>query len=353
MTRRKATDKQWTTVDVPDQQGRTIVITGANSGVGFETAKVLAQRGAAVVLACRDLDKADRAAARIQAAAPRANVTTLRLDLASLASVREAASELRSSHPRLDLLINNAGVMRPPYTRTEDGFELQFGTNHLGHFAFTGLVLDRLLAVPGSRIVTVSSPGHRRGRIDFDELQSIQRYRPMAAYAQSKLANLLFTYGPAAAAHRGQGTDRRAGRPPRRLEDRAQPPHASRDPGARLLVGDLAADHTKRADRRPVDPAIRRRPGRSRRRLLRSPGTVRVQGLPDPPAVQRPLPRRRPAAPPVGAIRAADRRRLSPRAAGIAPRHLTAAQIPRADPQILWSVSWLRLPAAASGTATW
>jgi len=194
MTRRKAMDKQWTTVDVPDQQGRTIVITGANSGVGFETAKVLAQRGAAVVLACRDLDKADRAAARIQAAAPRANVTTLRLDLASLASVREAASELRSSHPRLDLLINNAGVMRPPYTRTEDGFELQFGTNHLGHFAFTGLVLDRLLAVPGSRIVTVSSPGHRRGRIDFDDLQSIQRYRPMAAYAQSKLANLLFTY---------------------------------------------------------------------------------------------------------------------------------------------------------------
>jgi NAD(P)-dependent dehydrogenase (short-subunit alcohol dehydrogenase family) len=194
MSRRNAPDKQWTSSDVGQQQGRTAVITGANTGVGFETAKVLAEHGAVVVLACRDLDKAARAATRIQAATPHASVTTLRLDLASLASVRTAAAQLRASHPRLDLLVNNAGVMRPPYMRTEDGFELQFGTNHLGHFALTGLLLDRLLAVPGSRVVTVTSPAHRQGRIDFDDLHSEQRYRPMAAYAQSKLANLLFTY---------------------------------------------------------------------------------------------------------------------------------------------------------------
>jgi NAD(P)-dependent dehydrogenase (short-subunit alcohol dehydrogenase family) len=185
---------QWSAADVPDQQGRTAVVTGANSGIGFEAARVLAERGAAVVLACRSLDKADAAAARITAAAPGARVSTVRLDLASLASVREAAQRLRASHERLDLLINNAGLMIPPYGQTEDGFELQFGTNHLGHFALTGLLLDRLLPVPGSRIVTVSSTGHRLGTINFDDLQSAKRYRPMAAYGQSKLANLMFTY---------------------------------------------------------------------------------------------------------------------------------------------------------------
>jgi NAD(P)-dependent dehydrogenase (short-subunit alcohol dehydrogenase family) len=184
----------WTSTDVPDQQGRTAVITGANAGIGLETAKVLAARGATVVLACRDLGKATDAADHIAAAAPRARVEPLHLDLASLASVRRAAERLRASHPRLDLLINNAGVMMTPYLRTEDGFELQLGVNHLGHFALTGLLLDRLLAVPGSRIVTVSSSGHRQGRIDFDDLQSQRRYRRTAAYGQAKLANLLFTY---------------------------------------------------------------------------------------------------------------------------------------------------------------
>jgi NAD(P)-dependent dehydrogenase (short-subunit alcohol dehydrogenase family) len=189
---------RWTAADVPDQRGRTAVITGANSGIGLEAARVLASRGATVVLACRDLEKADRAVGLIAAeAAPDergARAQTLRLDLASLASVREAADELRSRYPRLDLLINNAGVMMPPYGRTEDGFELQFGTNHLGHFALTGLVLDRLLATGGSRVVTVSSNGHRAGRIDVDDLQSEHRYRKMRAYGQSKLANLMFTY---------------------------------------------------------------------------------------------------------------------------------------------------------------
>jgi NAD(P)-dependent dehydrogenase (short-subunit alcohol dehydrogenase family) len=186
---------RWTGSDVPDQGGRTAVVTGSNSGIGFEAALALAQHGATVVLACRDLERAEGAAARIRAAAPAAIVSTLELDLASLASVRRAAERLRGAHDHLDLLINNAGLMFPPYGRTEDGFELQFGTNHLGHFALTGLVLDRLLATPGSRVVTVSSTGHRAGAIHFDDLQyERRRYVRFAAYGQSKLANLLFTY---------------------------------------------------------------------------------------------------------------------------------------------------------------
>jgi NAD(P)-dependent dehydrogenase (short-subunit alcohol dehydrogenase family) len=193
---------RWTAADVADQAGRTAVITGANSGIGFEAARVLAARGATVVLACRDPGQAERAAARIAAGltggpdggARGDQVQTLRLDLASLASVREAAEELSSRFPQLDLLINNAGVMMPPYGRTEDGFELQFGTNHLGHFALTGLMLDRLLKRDGSRVVTVSSNGHKVGRINFADLQSERGYQKMRAYAQSKLSNLMFTF---------------------------------------------------------------------------------------------------------------------------------------------------------------
>ena len=194
MSQTRSTRELWTAADVPDQAGRTAVITGANSGIGFEAARVLAEHSAAVVLACRDSGKARDAAARISAAAPQAAVTVVHLDLASLASIREAAEEIRASHDRLDLLINNAGLMMPPRGVTADGFELQIGTNHLGHFALTGLLLDRLLAQPGSRVVTVSSNGHRTGRINFDDLQSQRRYRRMTAYAQSKLANLMFTY---------------------------------------------------------------------------------------------------------------------------------------------------------------
>ena len=147
----------WTVADVPDQGGRTAVVTGANSGIGFEAATVLAQRGAHTVLACRDTGKAEAAAARMTAAAPGASVSVVRLDLASLDSIRAAADQLLAAHERIDLLINNAGLMWPPYGKTADGFELQFGTNHLGHFAFTGLVLEAMLPVPGSRVVTVSS----------------------------------------------------------------------------------------------------------------------------------------------------------------------------------------------------
>jgi NAD(P)-dependent dehydrogenase (short-subunit alcohol dehydrogenase family) len=185
---------RWTEADIPDKHGRTAVITGANTGLGFETARALAERGAAVVLACRDLAKAEAAASRIRAVAPQAPVSVVHLDLGSLDSVRAAAGQIGADHERLDLLINNAGLMMPPYGRTADGFELQFGTNHLGHFALTGLLLDRLLAAPGSRVVTISSVGHRAGDIRFDDLQFRRRYRRIPAYGQSKLANLMFTY---------------------------------------------------------------------------------------------------------------------------------------------------------------
>jgi len=183
----------WTAADVPGQGGRTAVVTGANSGIGFEAAAALARHGAHTVLACRDAGKAAAAAARMTAAAPGATVSLVRLDLASLDSVRAAAAEILAGHERLDLLVNNAGLMWSAYGKTADGFELQFGTNHLGHFALTGLLLQAMLPVPGSRVVTVSSTTHRTGRIDFADLQSERRYRRMSAYAQSKLANLMFT----------------------------------------------------------------------------------------------------------------------------------------------------------------
>jgi NAD(P)-dependent dehydrogenase (short-subunit alcohol dehydrogenase family) len=186
---------KWTTADIPDQTGRVAVITGANTGLGYETAAALAANGAHVVLAVRNLDKGKDAAALIAKRNPGADVTVQELDLTSLDSIRGAADQLRSEHDRIDLLINNAGVMWTPKSTTKDGFELQFGTNHLGHFAFTGLLLDRLLPVAGSRVVTVSSTGHRiRAGIHFDDLQWERSYSRVGAYGQSKLANLLFTY---------------------------------------------------------------------------------------------------------------------------------------------------------------
>lgn len=215
----------WTTADIPDQSGRTAVITGANTGLGFETAKALAEKGAHVVIAVRNTTKGDQAAARISG-----DVEVQELDLTSLASINAAADALKSRFDKIDLLINNAGVMTTPKGTTKDGFELQFGTNHLGHFALTGLLLDALLDVDGARIVTVSSNGHKMGgAIHWDDLQWERSYSRMGAYTQSKLANLLFTYelqrrlAPrgktiAVAAHPGTATTELARSLPRPIE---------------------------------------------------------------------------------------------------------------------------------------
>ena len=186
---------KWTAADAPDQTGRVAIITGANTGLGYETAAVLADHGAHVVLAVRNLDKGKDAVARIKAETPTADVTLQALDLTSLDDIRKASDELRSAYPRIDLLINNAGVMYTDKANTKDGFELQFGTNHLGHFALTGQILDNLLPVDGSRVVTVSSVGHKiLADIHFDDLQWDRSYNRVRSYGQSKLANLMFTY---------------------------------------------------------------------------------------------------------------------------------------------------------------
>jgi NAD(P)-dependent dehydrogenase (short-subunit alcohol dehydrogenase family) len=169
--------KHWSDAHVPDLSGRTVVITGANSGIGYEAARVMAARHAGVILACRSLEKARAAAAAITAAHKDAAVEVMELDLANLASVRNFAGAFRQNHRRLDVLCNNAGVMAIPYRRTADGFEMQFGTNHLGHFALTGLLLDVLLATPGARVVTVSSSAHHIGWIRFDNLQGERSYQ--------------------------------------------------------------------------------------------------------------------------------------------------------------------------------
>src|SRR5579859_5608253 len=183
----------WTAKDMPDQSGRVVIITGANSGVGYESAVALARKGARVVMACRSLDKAERARHELLAKVPGAAVDVLPLDLGNLDSVRTFAESFNVHYDRLDILMNNAGIMVPPYGKTADGFETQFGTNHLGHFALTAFLLPKLLETTASRVVTVSSSAYLNARIDFADLQSENRYRPWAAYGQSKLANILFS----------------------------------------------------------------------------------------------------------------------------------------------------------------
>ena len=183
---------KWSETDIPDQSGRVAVVTGSNSGIGFETARALAEKGARVVLACRSPEKGRDAERRIRAAAPQADVRFMPLDLGSLRSIEQFAKDLAAAEPKLDILCNNAGVMMPPLGRTADGFELQFGTNHLGHFALTGRLLERIRRGQNARIVSVSSLAHYWGRIDFDDLNSEKSYNATRAYGQSKLANLLF-----------------------------------------------------------------------------------------------------------------------------------------------------------------
>jgi NAD(P)-dependent dehydrogenase (short-subunit alcohol dehydrogenase family) len=187
--------KIWTTKDIPSQARIRAVITGATGGIGYETALGLASAGAEVLVSGRNPDKGQVAIEQLRRAVPGANVHFESLDLASLDSIRNFAGRLDAENKPLNLLINNAGVMAPPKRRlTADGFEIQFGTNHLGHFALTGLLLPLLRKAPAPRVVTVSSLAHRGGKIDFDNLQAERRYDPFTAYSQSKLANLLFTF---------------------------------------------------------------------------------------------------------------------------------------------------------------
>ena len=185
---------RWTAADIPDQRGRVAIVTGANSGLGLATARELARAGATVVMSTRSTAKGDQAAASIRASVPAAVVEVAPLDLADLGSVREFAARAGAAHERIDLLINNAGIMAAPRRLTKDGFESQFGTNHLGHFALTGQLLPALLKAPAPRVVTVSSHLHRTGTMNFDDLQGERKYSRWGAYGQSKLANLMFCF---------------------------------------------------------------------------------------------------------------------------------------------------------------
>jgi NAD(P)-dependent dehydrogenase (short-subunit alcohol dehydrogenase family) len=192
----QSNNNNWTVERIPDLSGKVIIVTGANTGIGYETAKEVARKCARTVLACRNLEKGEAALVRIKDEIPNASVEVIQLDLSSLASVRQFAEDFKAKYDRLDILINNAGIMYVPYGKTIDGFERHFGTNHLGHFALTGLLVDLLLKTENGRVVTVSSVGHRSGEMDFDDLmfEGGRGYRGQRVYGRSKLANLLFTY---------------------------------------------------------------------------------------------------------------------------------------------------------------
>jgi NAD(P)-dependent dehydrogenase (short-subunit alcohol dehydrogenase family) len=185
---------RWTQQDIPDQKGRVVIVTGGNSGIGYEAALALAGKNARVILAIRSVDKGEQAAQTIRQLYPAAEVKVMALDLSDLKNIRAFAQAFLASYDRLDILINNAGVMALPEVQTADGFEMQFGTNHLGHFALTGLLLPALKKTSGARVVTVSSFVHTSGDIHFEDLQWKKKYDRWGAYGQSKLANLLFAY---------------------------------------------------------------------------------------------------------------------------------------------------------------
>jgi NAD(P)-dependent dehydrogenase (short-subunit alcohol dehydrogenase family) len=187
--------KNWTENKIPDQSGRTVLISGANSGIGFESARALAQKGATVIMACRSMDRGNEARNKLLQLVSNADLVVMELDLSDLDSVRNFAATFQRAYNKLDILINNAGVMIPPYTLTKQGYELQFGTNYLGHFALTGLLYPMMNEVENSRIVTVSSLAGNNGKIDFDDLHSKSKpYKKWDAYGQSKLAELIFSF---------------------------------------------------------------------------------------------------------------------------------------------------------------
>jgi NAD(P)-dependent dehydrogenase (short-subunit alcohol dehydrogenase family) len=184
----------WTAENIPDLTGKIAIVTGANSGIGYETARALAHKRAMVILACRNQDKGEAAVRQIDQEYPEAKAEFMQLDLSDMTSVRCFTDEFASHYDRLDILVNNAGIMAIPFGKTADGFELQFGTNHLGHFALTGLLYALVIRTHQARVITVSSSGHRFVEIDFGNLNGEKGYDRQRAYAQSKLANLLFTY---------------------------------------------------------------------------------------------------------------------------------------------------------------
>ncbi|MBE0653949.1 MAG: SDR family NAD(P)-dependent oxidoreductase [Bacteroidales bacterium] len=188
--------RKWTTEDIPDLTGKVIIVTGGNSGLGFESVKAFAKMGAKVILASRSLEKGEAAKQKIRKGNPKAKIKVFTLDLGDLESIKKFASSFLNSHTRLDVLLNNAGIMMTPYFKTKDGFEGQVGINHLGHFALTGLLSGILLKTKGSRLINVSSGAHKRGNMDFENLlfENGKDYSPIKAYGRSKLANLLFTY---------------------------------------------------------------------------------------------------------------------------------------------------------------
>jgi len=183
----------WTNKNINNQSGRTFLITGANSGIGYETAKALYQAGAHIIMACRDLNRAEEAAKSISSAAETGSLEIAQLNLSNLSDVKDFADQIIKKHNKIDVLINNAGVMIPPASKTDDGFELQFGVNFIGHYALTGYLYPLLKQTANSRIVTISSMAYLHGKIDFDNLKSERDYEPMREYAQSKLANILFS----------------------------------------------------------------------------------------------------------------------------------------------------------------
>ena len=187
-------NKKWKAEDIPNQSGKLIIITGANSGLGLEASKELARKGATVIMACRNMEKGKEAVNELIEEIPNAKIELMQLDLSKLKSVHEFANKFNQQFDRLDILINNAGIMQPPYTKTEDGFELQIGVNHFGHFLLTGLLLDKLKTTKGSRVINQSSIAHNSGKMNFDDINSEEKYSRLGAYGQSKLANMLFNH---------------------------------------------------------------------------------------------------------------------------------------------------------------
>ncbi len=187
-------EKKWTSNDIPNQSEKTIIVTGANSGIGYEVSRILALKGAHIIMACRNLKKANEAYNQILLENNNVSIEVMQLDLSNLDSIKKFTEDFSKKNQSLHILCNNAGVMMPPYQKTVDGFELQFGTNHLGHFALTGLLLDTLMKTENSRIVTQSSFVHSMGKINFNDLNWETKYKKRKSYAQSKLANLLFAY---------------------------------------------------------------------------------------------------------------------------------------------------------------